>query len=121
MTGPILVVDDEPLVCDFLRHCLVHHGYEVTSSLSAHDALDQIAAGLSPSLVLIDLCMSVMDGNELLDKLQEGPAASTPKILLTAYMDRLRADLQGRLKATLEKPISCKELVQQIQKVVGTA
>lgn len=112
---PILVVDDEELVLALIQRCLSSAGYTVDTTSSALEALAMIEGGYRPSLVIMDLRMPVMDGNELVQKLQEGPLASVPKIMLSAYLGDLKEELRGSFRLILEKPVPCKKLVELVK------
>ncbi len=64
----ILVVDDERLTCDLLQIVLRSHGHDVVIASNGHDALKLFVAR-RPRLTLVDLCMSGLDGIELLKQI----------------------------------------------------
>ena len=79
----LLVVDDEPRICDFVRDVLVREGHEVDTCLSAEQALD-LARQRHYHLVITDLLMPGMDGIEFvrrLKRLREG----LPVIVITGH------------------------------------
>ena len=62
----ILVVDDEEMVRKLACMALRSHGYKVLEAKNGRDALEVLAgAAPLPSLVLLDLTMPVMGGEEL--------------------------------------------------------
>lgn len=63
--GKILVVDDEPEVCEYLEDFLGRRGYEVSSAFNGKEALEKIKA-LRPHIVLLDILMPGMNGLEVL-------------------------------------------------------
>lgn len=119
MTRPVLVVDDEDLILTLMRAMLRNAGYAVETATSAQAALDLIAAGLRPSLVILDLRMPLMDGNALLQELQSGPAADVPKILLSACVGDLRQDLRQHLLAVIERPVPADEIIGAVKAAIG--
>lgn len=111
----ILVVDDEPLVCESVRMLLMHEGHHVETANSGEEAL----AKYDPSnfdVVITDFSMPGMKGDQLSQSLKER-SPSKPVILLTAFpparqpatidlvvtkpffLDTLRAGLADVLKA----------------------
>ena len=77
-------MDDEPDVRFLLRHILERGGYEVDEAINGSSALEILRAG-SPDLVITDLMMPVMDGNELIERLRSEPATgSIPIMSLTS-------------------------------------
>lgn len=66
----ILVVDDEPGVCEYLREFLEAKGYAVTTASSGVEALTAVDRA-RPHLVLLDILMPGMDGLEALQRILE--------------------------------------------------
>ena len=65
----ILIVDDEPEVCDFLKEFLEMKGYAVLTALSGADALRYVQE--QPlDLLLLDIKMRGMDGIETLRRIR---------------------------------------------------
>ena len=60
----ILVVDDEPKICEFLQTVLRKEGYRVESVLNGQTALEELRDS-SYNLVISDIKMPGMDGFEL--------------------------------------------------------
>ena len=60
----ILVVDDEPLIADYLTRILALRGYSARSFTNPHDALAAIQHGC-PRLLITDLRMPGLSGVEL--------------------------------------------------------
>lgn len=79
----ILVVDDEPTICDLVRIRLEKNGYEVITALSGAEALD-IAGKEELDLVILDIMMPQMDGYEVLKRLRNDLKKMEPVMLLTA-------------------------------------
>ncbi|WP_430460868.1 phosphate regulon transcriptional regulator PhoB [Thalassolituus sp. LLYu03] len=118
--GYILVVDDEPAICDMIRTCLEMAGFKVR--LSANGALaHQMIINDRPDLVILDWMMPMLSGLELTRKLKrEELTADIPVILLTA-----RADEDDRINGLdsgaddyVTKPFSPRELVARVRAVL---
>jgi CheY-like chemotaxis protein len=78
----ILVVDDDPAICDALAFLLEDAGYGVRTAPHGLAALDAIAED-APHLVITDLFMPGLDGTGLIERLQrERPGL--PIIVLSA-------------------------------------
>ncbi|MBI4561263.1 MAG: response regulator [Candidatus Rokubacteria bacterium] len=69
-TARILVVDDEPGVCEVLKEFLETRGYQVTTAASGAEALKAVQAE-RPHLVLLDILMPGMNGLEALPRILE--------------------------------------------------
>jgi CheY-like chemotaxis protein len=83
----ILIVDDKTANLDLLREMLAPLGYQIYFATSGAKALD-IAAGVQPDLVLLDVMMPDLDGFETCRRFK-GDAAlrEIPVIFVTARTD----------------------------------
>jgi putative two-component system response regulator len=108
----ILVVDDNPSICDLLRDELTAIGYRVITAASAEAAL-VVLTGIAPDLVLTDVHMGAMSGVELCAHLKHDPRFElTPIILLTgaADLDARVAGLAAGADDFFAKPFDFTEL-----------
>lgn len=84
--GTILAVDDEPINTKILSG-LLGDSYRVITASSGEQAL-ALARAERPDLILLDLIMPGMDGNEVFAALKADPALEdTPVIFITAQDD----------------------------------
>jgi two-component system, cell cycle sensor histidine kinase and response regulator CckA len=111
----VLVVDDEEAVRTFVERVLREAGYVPTLASDGPEAL-QIAAKLeSLDLLLTDVMMPQMSGDELARRLRL--SQPTLKVLyLTGFSDRLFKEkvTLWEDEAFLEKPCSVKGLLQAV-------
>ncbi|MBN2424892.1 MAG: response regulator [Calditrichaceae bacterium] len=86
----VLVVDDEVDNLEFLKTLLQNHGYIAHSFLNAMDAVAFLNfTDKAINLILADIRMPSMDGNEFLPEVKKMPKyASTPFLFLSAINDR---------------------------------
>ena len=71
LTRPrILVIDDDEVARESAQVLLDRWGYEVTLAVSGEDGLEQIK-NAPPDLVLVDLAMPGIGGQEVLTAVQE--------------------------------------------------
>lgn len=82
----ILIVEDEALTAEDLRHTLIGFGYHVSGILASGEEAVRAAREKSPSLVLMDIMLQgEMDGIEAARRIQA--ESLIPVIFLTAYSD----------------------------------
>lgn len=115
MAQTVLVIEDEARIARFLERGLRAEGYTV---LCAPDGQTGLAfAQSSPiDLVLLDLMLPGMGGEEVLERLRKSDA-TTPVIILTAkdsIPDRV-ANLNAGADDYLTKPFSLTELIARIR------
>ena len=77
----ILVVDDDPDLCQFLWRVLTQEGAEVATVGTGHGAL-RASFDQRPDLVLLDLMLPDLDGFEVCHRLRD--LSDVPIIMLTA-------------------------------------
>ncbi len=110
---PIVVVEDDNAIRESLEELLLAEGYEVRTARHGREGLDLILAFGGKCLVLLDLQMPVMNGEQLLDTLAADSSPqirATPVIVLTARGEPLRRTVAGFIK----KPLNIDELLQTI-------
>jgi CheY-like chemotaxis protein len=85
--GLVLVVDDDADNRDTIAEVLIDEGYAVRSTGNGAEALALIQGGLRPDVVLLDLVMPEMSGDELIARLRGSDAARIPIVVLSAKQD----------------------------------
>ncbi|MCK4641302.1 MAG: response regulator [Candidatus Marinimicrobia bacterium] len=110
----ILIVDDEPNVCNFLSEFLDYKGFESTITLSGKEALNQLESE-DFDLVLLDLIMPEMNGFEVLERINQMDN-KVPVIILTGVRDQNVANDSMEMGAVdfISKPIDLDRLEQSI-------
>ena len=83
--GKILAIDDEPDFVALIKNYFSIRGYEVFTALRGITGLE-IVQKEKPDVILIDLKIPGLDGDEILPQIQKiDPKAKT--IMITAYKD----------------------------------
>jgi two-component system OmpR family response regulator len=118
MTAPILVVDDDPAICDTVEDAL-HLAGHATLRASNGDAALEIIRHQRVSLVVLDVNMPKVSGFDVLRRLRALKDA-TPVILLTARDDRNDVIEGFRVGADdyVTKPFGLEELLLRIAAVL---
>ncbi len=80
----ILVVDDNKLNIKVARRALQNFEFEIDEAEDGQVCLDKINAGNEYDLILMDIMMPNMSGEETIKKLKENKNFNTPVIALTA-------------------------------------
>ena len=113
----ILVIDDDPNICEAVRVYLANEGYEV---ITANDGYEGVASfkAYNPDLVLLDIMMPKKDGWQVCREIRE--VSSKPIIMVTAKGEVFDKVLGLELGADdfMVKPIDMKELSVRIKAVL---
>ena len=118
----ILIVDDNPETVAAFSALVSAEGYEPVAATNGARALQCLATGGSPALILLDLRMPVMDGLAFRTaQLEDVNLAAIPVIVLTA--DRPTPDerrgLHG-IAALLHKPVDMDTLLSVVHRYTPT-
>lgn len=118
----ILVADDETSIAELLQQALEAEGYEtskVTQSLRFYDAVIE----RKPDLILLDLLMPYLEGEDELRILQLNPETKhIPVIVVTAMLEAAQEQEKYRQLGVVEiitKPFDLDKLIGAIKRVVG--
>ena len=112
----VLVVDDDPDVCDLVTYKLEQSGFAIRRASDGEQALAEIASEI-PDLVLLDITMPGMTGLEVLERLRaDAPTVSLPVILLSAKAQEQDVEKGFQLGADdyVVKPFSPRELARRV-------
>jgi DNA-binding response OmpR family regulator len=110
----VLVVEDEPRISSFVKRGLEAEGFDVTVSDDGRRGLDLARSG-AYDLVILDLILPGMPGEEVLERIQE-EQPDVPVIVLTAkdsISDRV-TNIEAGADDYLIKPFSFAELLARI-------
>ncbi len=117
----ILVVDDEPLVCDAVKMMLNFDGHVVETATNGKEAL-AIFDTAKFDLVITDFEMPAMKGDELAAAIKTR-SPSQPVVMITAYAEMLHAagtPLMG-VDFLISKPFLLENLREAIAKTTHKA
>jgi len=113
----ILIVDDDPGHLLLMQFALKHLDCPIQTARGAELALQMLAES-TPAVILLDLAMPDLSGEDLLYGLKNNPRfAETKIILVTAVPMRVSKDMRDIVEAVLPKPFD----LAKLEKVVGRA
>ncbi len=115
----LLVVDDEPEICDFLKSFFEDRDFEVQTSLSGEEAL-RVVETFRPQVMLLDIKMGGMDGLTVLRKVKE-KSPKTKVIMVTAIETTDKIEEAMRLGADnyITKPLSLDYLENDVREKIA--
>ena len=119
-TGRILVVDDHDDNIELLRARLEAWGYQVDAAHSGLEALDYVNAS-PPDLILLDVMMPSVDGNEVARRIKQNPSLPFIPIIMQTALDSTESKVEG-LEAGADdyitKPIEFAELKARLRSML---
>ena len=115
----VVIAEDEALIRMDLAEMLVDEGYDVVGQAGDGQQAVELAEGLRPDLVILDVKMPVLDGIAAAERIAGQRIA--PVVMLTAFSQR---DLVERARdagamAYLVKPFSQSDLAPAIEMAVS--
>lgn len=113
----ILVVDDEPEICNLVKEILDDEGYEVGTAENGINAR-QARRNRRPDMILLDIWMPDIDGITLLKEWSEAGNLPCPIIMMSGHGTVETAVEATRLGAYdfLEKPLSLAKLLLTVER-----
>lgn len=117
----VLLVDDEADLVTSLSYALEREGYSVVSASTGSRALEIAAQSPTPDLVLLDLMLPDISGNEVCQRLRSMEnTRSVPIVMLTARGEEVDRVVGFELGADdfVPKPFSLRELMLRLRAVL---
>ena len=117
MQDTVLIVEDEPDVVDLLRYNLGRAGFDVLIAVSGDRGLE-MARKQRPDIIILDLMLPGMTGQEVCRALKNDPDTEViPIVMLTAKgePDERVKGLELGADDYVTKPFSPRELVLRVQ------
>jgi len=114
LSGTILLVEDDPHIRKFLRISLEAHGFTLLEARQAEEGLE-ICATQQVELVILDLGLPDIDGQEFIRRLREW--SSVPLIVLSVRSDEAEkvTALDSGANDYVTKPFGISELMARIR------
>lgn len=113
-TATLLVIDDEPQIRKFLRISLSSQGYKVIEAATGTEGLAQ-AALARPDLVVLDLGLPDMDGQQVLRELREW--SPVPVLVLSVRASEIQKveALDSGANDYVTKPFGIQEFLARVR------
>lgn len=115
----VMIVDDEYGLAEMTAELLTMRGHKVSTAINGKLALASLGQ-LRPDVILVDLMMPIMSGDEMVRQLKRDPALrDIPVIMMSAAgVEALDSDLLPLIKGFLQKPFTFDELMAVLQRVL---
>jgi two-component system cell cycle sensor histidine kinase/response regulator CckA len=116
----VLVVDDEAPVRAVERRVLEHLGYSVLEATSGTDLVEVLAGGTRVDLLIADLDMPVVRGDEMARRVRRA-RPDLPVLYVTGHADWLMEHPLEEGEAFLEKPFTTAGLLEAVSRLLHSA
>jgi DNA-binding NtrC family response regulator len=118
LKGKILVVDDEPIVCERLKPALEKVGFYVETHTDSQDAIDRLAEEKF-DVVVTDIKMKGPDGLDILHFVKQ-QSPSTQVVIITGFatVDSAREAMKSGAADFIAKPFKIRQLRDLILRIV---
>jgi CheY-like chemotaxis protein len=114
----ILIIEDDHATRVTLRQVLEHHDYFVVSAGNGAAGLEQLREMSRPHLIVLDILMPIMTGDEFLATVrQDSELSAIPVIQISASSTPRRAGV----RCVISKPIDLKQLLAEIESAIAAA
>jgi CheY-like chemotaxis protein len=120
----ILVVEDQDDGRDLLREAFEQSGFAVVEAENGKAALERLRATPKPDLVILDVQMPVMSGQELVSEMMADESLARMPVLVFTGNARTDIPLGGPVVRRLSKPCSLTRLLDAVNECLdkpGTA
>ena len=117
----ILVIDDEPELCELIKLILEDSGFTVEVLQDPNKAIRTIKEGEKPDLILLDVVMPEITGWEVCEKIKKDKEiCNIPVMFLTVNADSKYVEKGFALgaKSYMCKPFQPVELLKRIMKIL---
>lgn len=116
----VLIVDDDPLICESYDEILRSHGYDVAVAGSRHAALQQIEhLDGSLDILVLDIALPDADGAELAHEITN-QIGTRPTLYVSGWTDEFWNLAQAPGKwLVMQKPIPVPRLLAAVDYLAG--
>jgi CheY-like chemotaxis protein len=119
MAHRVLVVDDDADIRDTVIEVLQDSGHDVMGASNGVEALQQLrTASVLPCVILLDLMMPHMDGEQFrAEQLKDPQLSRIPVVIISAFRDTAERAKALNAAGHLTKPVSIDALMLAINSV----
>ena len=111
----LLLVEDDRDIREAMQDLLEDAGYHVNVAANGKEALSLLSSLARPCLILLDLMMPVMSGEEFLGELREKEGlAPIPVVIVSAWARE--AAKENRVQGFVSKPVDPERLLLVVRK-----
>ena len=111
----ILVIDDDADIRELIKILLESDGYDVNIASDGVEALEQLRSGPLPGLIILDLMMPRIDGEEFMKQVRQPRYGHIPVVVMSGYNAAQKQARELDADSCLMKPIEVEELFKTVK------
>ena len=111
----ILVIDDDADIRELIKILLESDGYDVNIASDGVEALEQLRSGPLPGLIILDLMMPRIDGEEFMKQIRQARYGHIPVVVMSGYNSAQKQARELDADSCLMKPIEVEELFNTVK------
>jgi CheY-like chemotaxis protein len=120
-SGPlVMVIDDDDDIREMIKVLLEVEGYRVVTSSDGIDAIEKLGTGEQPALILLDLMMPRMDGEQFIVALRRSGLTRIPVIVMSGHSISGKRSDKFRGHPCLTKPVEIDDLLAVVRQFAGS-
>lgn len=114
---PVMIVDDDAALREFVALALTELGYRTLTAADGAQAL-RVLQGETPALVLVDKGMPLLAGSELVHELRARVGADVPCVLMSGSREEPAEEADDEVVGYLSKPFDLDDLFAVVKRYV---
>jgi CheY-like chemotaxis protein len=112
----VMIVDDDADIRELMKVFLESDGYHVYVAGDGLEAFEQLQAGARPALILLDLMMPRMDGEQFLKQVRSSRFARTPVVIMSGHNAAQEKAVEMEAASCLMKPVEVNALLTTVRR-----
>jgi DNA-binding response OmpR family regulator len=116
--GRVLVVEDNPVIGQFITTALREEGCEVMTTWNGADALEEIRS-FRPDLIVLDMWLPIMQGQTFLEIHRQSRESQAPVIAITASSNLAEKAKELGAAEVFHKPFDLNEFLEAANKYLS--
>jgi CheY-like chemotaxis protein len=112
----VLIVEDDADIRDLMKIFLEADGYSVDVAGDGVDAFEHLHAGTKPALILLDLMMPRMDGEQFMKEVRSTPFSKIPIVIISGHCLGPKKARELNAACCLTKPVEFSELLKTVRR-----
>jgi CheY-like chemotaxis protein len=119
--APLLVVDDDEDIREMVAMLLASAGYRVITARDGLDAMAQLQRDGRIALIVLDLMMPRMDGEQFLLTLRAGKHAHIPVVIMSGHGAAWEKARELCANGCLTKPVDLDDLMETVARLASSS